>query len=260
MLLDYAVELGVSLEPGMPAPEMARRIRQRQELLLEMDREALLDIVVWARRPVRKSASKEHLAREIAQVACTDYDRLSARGLAALARLRGLAPAERPERIAQQLLKQDGVWKRFAVRRRALLGSLISRVLEGSSPEDAQEYRFLPEEAGGVEAARPSLRDHVEQHGVVGGIAHRIRGAADDYIRVKLDEIERRIDAKLEQIDDRLAEWRDREIANRLKILRMTLAFTVLVAVLSLGYNYFKHRMAPNDGGASSRAVLPANE
>ena len=86
------------------------------------------------------------------------------------------------------------------------------------------------------------LRWSIEDHGVVGGIASRLRGAADDYIKIKLDEIELRIDGKLNQIDQRLAEWRDREVANRLKILRITLVFTVLVAILSLGYNYIKRQ------------------
>ncbi len=59
----------------------------------------------------------------------------------------------------------------------------------------------------------------------------------------KLDEIELRIDQKLNEIDQRLAEWRDREVANRLRILKITLGFTVVVAVLSLLYNYAKREV-----------------
>ena len=45
-----------------PRGELLRRIRARQELLVALDREALLEIVVWARRPVRRSSGKEALA------------------------------------------------------------------------------------------------------------------------------------------------------------------------------------------------------
>jgi hypothetical protein len=63
---------------------------------------------------------------------------------------------------------------------------------------------------------------------------------ADDYVRQKLDEIEARIDKKLDEIDHRLGEWRDKEIANRLRIIKITLVASVVVAVLSLGYNYVR--------------------
>ena len=56
-LAQYGQNLGLHLEPGEPRGEMLRLIRRRQEVLLELDREALLDIVVWARRPVHRSAS-----------------------------------------------------------------------------------------------------------------------------------------------------------------------------------------------------------
>jgi hypothetical protein len=66
------------------------------------------------------------------------------------------------------------------------------------------------------------------------------RRAGDDH-PPQLDEIETRIDEKLDQIDARLAEWRDREVANRLKILRITLIFTVSCRRISLGYNWVKN-------------------
>ena len=75
---------------------------------------------------------------------------------------------------------------------------------------------------------------------MVGGIAKRIRGAADQYVEEKLDEIERRIDSKLDEIDRRLAEWRDREIKNRLKLVKITLVTAIIVAIVSLGYDYVK--------------------
>ena len=101
---------------------------------------------------------------------------------------------------------------RCSGRRRRVIGSIISRIVDASGNEG--EYKFLPEDKA---IALPSLKDQITEEGVVGGIARRLRGVADDYVREKLDEIEQRIDRKLDEIDQRLGEWRDREIANRLK-------------------------------------------
>lgn len=77
--------------------------------------------------------------------------------------------------------------------------------------------------------------------------AERLRGAADSYIAAKLDEIEALVDAKFDRVEARidakvvelhrqLCELRDRELRHRLRLLKITLIFTVLVAILSLGY------------------------
>ena len=241
-MLRYGLELGLELDAGAPSPELVRLIRRRQELLIELDHDAMLDIIVWCRRPIRQSAGKEEMAREIVRIQRTDYKHLSHRGLAALAKLRGVSigKSDTTAQLVASLKGHDGLWKRLMGKRRAWVGSMLTRLIEGKQ-EEQSDYRFLPEDGGAsAELSRRTLKSHVQEHGIVGGIAERLRGAADDYIRVKLDEIETRIDEKLDQIDDRLAEWRDREVANRLKILRITLIFTVLVAALSLGYNWIK--------------------
>lgn len=85
--------------------------------------------------------------------------------------------------------------------------------------------------------------------GVLHNVAERLRGAADSYIAAKLDEIEARVDAKLDHIEERidgkiaklneqLAELRDQELQHRLRILKITLIFTVIVAAISLGYRW----------------------
>lgn len=244
-LLRYGRSLGLELEDNLPSDELVRRLRRHRSLLVELDRDALLDVIKWSRRPVREGAGKEELVREIARITRTNYDSLSRRGLATLAGLREIATEESDtaEDLIDKLRKQDGFWKRFHRRRRSLMASWLAKMIDGDGG-DSNDYRFLPEDTGGdAESIKDSLKRQIEDHGVVGGIASRLRGAADDYIRVKLDEIERRIDEKLSEIDQRLAEWRDREVANRLKILRITLAFTVLVAIMSLGYNYVKSSM-----------------
>ena len=52
--------------------------------------------------------------------------------------------------------------------------------------------------------------------------------------------MEARIDRKLDEIDRRLAEWRDKEIANRIRILKITLWASVIVAIVSLLYSYIQ--------------------
>lgn len=233
----YGRDLGLSIEPDAPHGEVLRRIRERQELLLELDRDAMLDVVKWARIPVRRSAGKEQLAGHIAGVTKTRYDGLSDKGLQALARLhdvdvRGGDPREM---IEKRLRRKESVWGRIRRGRRRAIGAWLAKVIEGSYAEG--DYRFLPED----DSSR-SLTESIEQEGVVGGIAYKLRGAADQYVKQKLDEIEVRIDRKLDEIDNRLAEWRDQEIRNRLRIVKITIIAAIVVALVSLGYDYLKGR------------------
>lgn len=243
-LRHYARGLGLDLHDDAAQALVLNAVRARQELLLELDRDAMLDVVIWARQPVRKSASKETLAKTIADIQQANYDSLSTRGLLVLARLRGLAATAQTgaNDLIDRLRTHDGFWTTVRRKRRAIVGSLLTKLIDGQRPPSDTDYQFLPEEDG-AQAERRTLKDAVVERGLVGGIAQKLRGAADDYIKIKLDEIEARIDDKLEQIDRRLGEWRDREVANRLRILRLTLIFTVVVALLSLGYNYVKSRV-----------------
>ena len=227
-LIQYGRDLGLQLDADMERSSLLLRIRERQALLGQLERDALLDVVVWARRPVRQSSGKEELAREIACIKRVDGRGLSRRGLLALLRLRVYEP----------------FWDRVTRHRRRVMGRVIGRFLEGKTndevhadPPEGEDYKFLPEESP------PSLREQIAEQGVMGGLARRIRGVADDYVREKLDEIELRIDRKLEEIDRRLEDWRDREIANRLKIIRITLVASVLVALLSLVYSLVRSRI-----------------
>lgn len=258
-LLGYGRDLGLDLGDDIPRGELLRRIREWQELLLELDREAMLDVVVWARRPVQRSASKEVLAKQIAQVRRARFDGLSHRGLEVLARLRGLVlvPGESRADLEHRLRKAEGFWAKARRKRRGLVAGLIAKAVES---ESAGEYQFLPEKE------EPTLREQIEEEGVVGGITRKLKGVADDYVREKLDEIEARIDGKLDEIDRRLSEWRDREVANRLKILKITLLFSILVALICLGYDMISGPDAtesvnggPGSDGSSSRvsAVSP---
>jgi hypothetical protein len=232
-LQQYGRDLGLWLPEGMPREELVPLVRRRRALLDELDQEALLEICVWARRPVRRSASKEELAKEIASITRMRFEGLSQHGVVTLARLRGIETSEGEpvEQIIQRMRAAEPLWHLIRRKRRSFVGSMISKLAGISGQTEADEYRFLPEEK------KPSLRQQIEDAGVVGGIAQSLRGAADDYVRHKMDEIEARIDHKLDEIDRRLSEWRDREVANRLRIIRITLIATILVAALSLGYS-----------------------
>src|SRR5207248_1122537 len=99
------------------------------------------------------------------------------------------------------------------------------------------DYQFLPPTQPGA-AGAASVKQDIEEAGLFGGIASRVKKSADAYLNQKLDEIEARIDRKLDEIDRRLAEWRDKEIANRIRILKITLWASVIVSIVSLIYAY----------------------
>lgn len=264
-LLRYGRSLGLDLSDDLSSDDLFRKVSKRRRVIAGIERDALLEIIRWGHGTVRDSASNEEMVIEIARIEKSGYDTLSRRGLATLARLRGIEvhESDAAEEIIERLNRREGFWKRFHRKRRSVVGSWLSRIIDdeessGGRPiagSTGESQADIPQEGAAMHASpRPSLRKHIEDRGVVGGIAQRLRGAADDYIKVKLDEIEARIDQKLGEIDLRLAEWRDREVANRLRILRITLAFTVLVAVLSLAYNYAKRQVDP----AGDKSPVPA--
>ena len=90
-----------------------------------------------------------------------------------------------------------------------------------------------------------AIKEEIEESGLFGGIASRVKKTADQYINQKLDEIESRIDRKLDEIDRRLAEWRDKEIANRIRILKITLWASIIVGIVSALYAYLQVYIIP---------------
>jgi len=178
------------------------------------------------------------------------FSGLSDRGLLVLAALRGakIEAADTVPVIISKLKKQESFFTRFNRKRRAVLGGMVSRML---GEDDAKtEYQFLPPAQGGGTTGSPSaagptqsassIKEEIEESGLFGGLTNRIKKTADSYLNQKLDEIESRIDRKLDEIDRRLAEWRDKEIANRIRILKITLWISVIVGVCSLMYTYIK--------------------
>jgi hypothetical protein len=224
-------------------------LHDRRQLIASMDRDAMLDVVRWGRRPIPINAGKEQIAIEISRIHVMRFDGLSGRGLSVLAMMRGIKVegTDTPDRILRKLRKQEGFFKRLNRKRRAWIGGMISSML--GEPEPSTEYQFLPAQPGAnapVTSARSTVKDEIEEAGVIGGLTSRLKKSADSYLNQKLDEIEARIDRKLDEIDRRLAEWRDKEIANRVRIMKITLWVSVIVALISLIYSYVQVYITPS--------------
>jgi hypothetical protein len=243
-----AEEFGLEPHRYPTRQHLVAALHERRQLIAAMDRDAMLDVVRWGRRPVPLNASREQIAQEIVRINSMRFNGLSRPGLLVLARLRGVAAHETDDvpTLIRKLKKKEGFFARLNRKRRAVLGSLASNLLGES--ESSADYQFLPPQqttdAAGPNAPPPprqaTLKQEIEESGLFGGIADRIKRSADSYVNQKLDEIESRIDRKLDEIDRRLAEWRDKELANRIRILKITLWASVIVALISLLYSYIK--------------------
>jgi hypothetical protein len=132
------------------------------------------------------------------------------------------------------------------------LGRDVVSVTLGKLVEPAAEPEPSDEAPSTTTTEQQALSDSgYKRVRVLHDMAEKLRGAADTYIAVKLDEIEARVDAKLDRVEERidhkivelheqLRQMRDRELRHRLRLLKITLVFTVLVALLSLGYKWLK--------------------
>ncbi len=242
-----AESFGVDPDRHKSPQELVAAIYDRRQLIAAMDRAAMLDVVRWGRRPVTINATKEQIAQEIARIRSMKFSGLSQRGLLTLAQLRGVEvqTSDPVPQLVRQLKRQEGLFARLGRKRRAFLGKIVSGMIGDGGGDDGGGYQFLPPSGGtggaggaGSRGGPGSIKDDIEESGLIGGIAGRIKKSADSYLNLKLDEIEARIDRKLDEIDRRLAEWRDKEIANRLRILKITLWASVVVALVSLIYTY----------------------
>jgi hypothetical protein len=247
-----ADDLGLDFTRYKTRQHLVAAIHERRQVIAGLDREAMLDVIRWGRRPVPINAGREQLASEIARIRLMRFDGLSQRGLAVLALLRGaeVRGDETVPELVKKLRKQEGFFTRLNRKRRAIIGSIVSGMI--GEEESAADYQFLPPQqqqsthaADSAAAKQASIKDDIEESGLFGGIASRVKKTADSYINQKLDEIEARIDRKLDDIDRRLSEWRDKEIANRIRILKITLWASVIVAALSLIYSYVRQYVVP---------------
>jgi hypothetical protein len=252
-----AEDLGIDPTAAKSRQHLVHQIHERRQMIAAMDREAMLDVVRWGRRAVPSNASKEQLALEIARIKSMRFEGLSAPGLLVLAIMRGV-PIKGDEdvpAVIRKLKRQEGFFKKLNRKRRALIGGIVSNML---GEEEEENYQFLPPQQAGnstttaqnVTAApssrESSIKEEIEESGLFGGLASRVKKSADSYLNQKLDEIEARIDRKLDEIDRRLAEWRDKEVANRLRILKITLWASIVVSAVSLIYSYIQVYLRPH--------------
>lgn len=153
------------------------------------------------------------------------------------------SPGDVPAEPAPRRSVLHGVMRGLRGAGRDLLSVALGRLVD--SPEG---------EVSGAEPAASTAQtpDYERTHrriNILHGMAEQLRGAADQYVATKLDEIEARVDEKLDHIEARidrkiaelheqLAEMRDTELRHRVRLLKITLIFTVLVAALSLVYKW----------------------
>ena len=232
-LVAVAEDLGLEVPHRITDAELSDLVNHRFKLIASLPRKRLDEIAEWANLGLAPNADRIALAKRISQLPHTRFPGLSTDALRIVAMLRGctLEPDDDRETINRKLKAKEGFWAKFRRKRRAIFGKWIAGMV-GDEPDHSLSEEFRP----------LSLKERIEQEGIVSGLSGKIRGVADDYVRAKLDEIETRIDRKLTEIDNRLAEWRDKEIGHRMRIIRITLVASVLVALLSLGYTYLKHQ------------------
>jgi hypothetical protein len=249
-LTSLAEDLGLDSTQFRTAQELVAAVHDRRQLIAGLDREAMLDVVRWGRRPVPINAANEQIALEITRIKSMRFAGLSHRGLLVLARLRGVQCADDADvpLLIRKLKRQEGLFSKLNRKRRSMLGGFVAKIVGDNRNET--DYKFLPpgptDEAAPASPARSAtIKDEIEESGLFGGISARIKKTADQYLNQKLDEIESRIDRNLDEIDRRLAEWRDREIANRIRILKITLWASVIVGVFSLIYAYVTEYFIP---------------
>jgi len=250
-LVNLAESLGLDSTQYKSQQHLVSAVHERRQMIAGMDRQAMLDAVRWGRRPITINANNETIAQEIARIRSMKFAGLSQQGLVVLARLRGIeiGDGDPVPLIIRKLKRQEGIFSRLNRKRRAMLGGLVASVVGENVPES--DYRYLPDpndadaHSASTSSKPASIKEEIEESGLFGGISNRIKKSADQYLNQKLDEIESRIDRKLDEIDRRLAEWRDKEIANRIRILKITLWASVIVGVCSLIYAYVTEYLVP---------------
>src|SRR4029079_11391515 len=114
-LENLAEEYGLDASSYRTRQNLVVAIHERRQSIAEMDREAMLDVIKWGRRPVTYNATKEQIAQEIARVRSMRFAGLSQRGLLVLAHVRGVAVNEGDSipQLVRKLKKREGIFSRL---------------------------------------------------------------------------------------------------------------------------------------------------
>src|SRR5204863_7852608 len=115
-----AEEFGLDPSRYRTPQHLVAAIHQRRQTIADMDREAMLDVIKWGRRPVTINATKEQIAQEIARIRSMKFAGLSQRGLVVLARMRGVPCGEDDAvpLLIKRLKRQEGLFSQLNRKRR----------------------------------------------------------------------------------------------------------------------------------------------
>lgn len=243
-LAKVASDLGIDPKDYPDKAALVSAILDRRSLIGVLDREALVELVRWGGRDVPATATKEALAHEAVQIKSMRFGNLSLRALVVLAKLRGLdvAPDATRDDVLGLLKSKEGFWQKLNRKRRAFVGSMVSKMIGGDllgtqTPDVDTSAPAASNAASTSRSTAPAERpiEHeIEEAGLLAGLTSRVKRTADQYLNQKLDEIEARIDRKLDEIDRKLGQWRDKEIANRIRILKISLWATIAIGGATL--------------------------
>src|SRR5688572_14776151 len=184
--LDHlAEEFGLDPTRYKTRQHLVAAIHDRRQMIAAMDREAMLEVVRWGRRPVTVNATKEQIAQEIVRITSMRFAGLSQRGLVVLARLRGIEARDGDPVpvLVKRLKKKEGLFARLNRKRRAVLGAVVAKIVGEDAPTD---YQFVPPASGATgpsagpaasvvtPAASPaarsaSIKQDIEESGLLGG-------------------------------------------------------------------------------------------
>src|SRR6476661_11242172 len=89
-----AEEYGLDPTAYKTRQHLVAALHERRQMIAAMDRDAMLDVIRWGRRPVTANATREQIAQEIARIKSMKFAGLSRRGLVVLARMRGIPCGE----------------------------------------------------------------------------------------------------------------------------------------------------------------------
>jgi hypothetical protein len=226
-LRGLAEDLGLDPAAKETRSGLVARIRARQQSASGVSREELARILRWAGEEVTDFDAKDPLVRRFYRLNFRRTAGLSPEDLRIVARMHGMNFDEgtSPEALVRMIETSARGWTDVLKRAGGRVVGLITKKAAANSSPD--------------EAAPPSE----EQEGVVSsslkkGFKAALHFGMDDYVKEKLDEIEARIDRKLDELDRKMDEWRVREVRHRLRIITYTVIATVIVAVISIIYKY----------------------
>jgi hypothetical protein len=235
-----ATDLGLSRDDFPDKNSLIAAILDRQTLIGTLDRTVLLELLAWSGQTAPASASREQLVAEVVKNKSMRFGSLSAAALITLARLRGFPVDDNAthDQAIDALKSKEGFWDRMARKRRQLVGKWVSKII-GEAP-DVDTSAPAPDNSVAQRAVsgERKIEHDIEDTGLIAGLTNRVKRTADQYLNQKLDEIEARIDRKLDEIDQKLSQWRDKEIANRVRILKISLWVTVAVGGATLLISY----------------------